>query len=191
MIHYLALTTGSCGNCYVIYNGKESLVIDDGVTFKKLNEELIRHEIPPQSICGMFLTHLHPDHAKGVGVFQRKTGITVFVSPQAMKNGKEEMKRQRFEMNLTRSIECDKKSELGTFSITPFLVSHDSPGAVGYLIETNDKKLFFLTDTGVIPPIAYSFAKESEVLFVESNYEARMLDCGPYPEWLKKRIKGT
>ena len=97
MLHYVALTTGSCGNCYIFYDGKTSFIVDVGVTWKKLSTELEMHDIPLSSLSAVFLTHVHPDHAKGVGVVQRKTGLPVFVSSVCMRDGKTEMERLKME----------------------------------------------------------------------------------------------
>ena len=79
-MHYVVVTTGSCGNCYIFYTGRDTLIIDDGVTFTKLSETMRNHEIPLDTIRALFITHLHPDHSKGVGVLQRRLGVPAYIS---------------------------------------------------------------------------------------------------------------
>lgn len=190
MIHYVALTTGSCGNCYIFHDGTTAIVIDCGVTYTRLLTGLESHSIPLSSVEAMFLTHLHPDHAKGVGVFQRRTKRTVFVSQKCYHEGRLEMARQKMELSLVQPQLWGQTLKIGAFSITSFPTSHDSPGSSGYFIENGEDSLFLMTDTGVIPDEAYGYAKTSRVKFIESNYDEEMLLSGPYPEWLKKRVKG-
>lgn len=191
MLRYIVLTTGSCGNCYIVTDEVTTIIIDCGVTFKKLNEEMVRHTVNISSISAMFLTHLHPDHAKGVGVFQRKTNIPVFISKEAFSKGKTELMRLKIEIDKINKFAWGDKIGVGDFSITPFKTSHDSPGSAGYFIEHREGNIFLLTDTGIIPEDAYSYAKDSSVKFIEANYDPEMLDNGPYPLWLKERVKGV
>ena len=79
-MHYLVITTGSCGNCYIFSTGEDTIIIDDGVTFKKITEKMAEHDIPINTVRAAFLTHLHPDHSKGIGVLQRKLNIPVYIS---------------------------------------------------------------------------------------------------------------
>lgn len=100
MLHYCALTTGSCGNCYLFYDGVTTIAVDCGVTWKKFSTEMEMHSMPLSSLCAMFLTHLHPDHAKGVGAVQRKTEVPVFVSSVTLRDGKTEMDKMKMERKL-------------------------------------------------------------------------------------------
>lgn len=190
MVHYVVLTTGSCGNCYIFYDEETSIVIDCGVTYKKLSEEMSFHSIPSSSLSGMFLTHLHPDHAKGVGVFQRKTGLPVYVSKTCFFSGKTEMEKLKMEKDKTHYFEWNKEVKVGSFTVIPFETFHDSPGSSGYYIKTKDGDFFLLTDTGEVPSSAFDYAYSSRVKFIEANYDENMLECGIYPKWLKDRVKG-
>ena len=99
VMHYLVITTGSCGNCYIFSTGKDTIIIDDGVTYKKITEKMAEHEMDINTVRGLFLTHLHPDHSKGVGVLQRKLGIPVFISSLSKEKNESIMLKQKIEMD--------------------------------------------------------------------------------------------
>ncbi len=190
-MHYLVLTTGSCGNCYIITDDENTIIIDDGVTYKKLSERMEDHDIPMSSVRAMFLTHLHPDHSKGVGVFQRKTGLPVYMSDISWARNMAEIQRQRIEPALVRQYSFGEELSVPGFSVIPFRTFHDSEGSAGYLVKSGSGPSFFImTDTGIIPDGAEELADAADVMFIESNYDEKMLDEGPYPAHLKKRIKG-
>ncbi len=190
MIHYCVLSTGSCGNSYVFYDGETSVVVDLGVTYTKFVTQLEIHDIPPSSVKAVFLTHLHPDHVKGVGAVQRKMKVPVYISSTAYHNGKSEIMKQKIDKDALIHFEWGESIDVCGVAVTSFAVSHDSPGASGYSISFPSSSFFILTDTGIIPDEAYSYASLSSVKFIEANYDEDMLLSGPYPDWLKKRISG-
>ncbi len=190
-MQYIVLTTGSCGNCYIFHENGESLIIDDGVSFTKLSNEFERHSIPMQSIKAMFLTHLHPDHSKGVGVFIRKTSLPVYLSKESFDNCKVELEKQKIDRNKLSTFNHGEQLNIGGYSITPFHTYHDSIGSSGYYIEHGESSVFLMTDTGIIPDEAFSLARSSKLKFIEANYDEEMLENGPYSKWLKDRVRGT
>lgn len=190
MIHYVVISTGSCGNCYVIYDGETSILIDMGVTCTKLQKELEQHDIPLSSVSALFLTHLHPDHAKGAGALMRKMNIPVYISDVCHQNGKNEMMKAKIDINGVSTFKWGENTRIGSFSLTGFRTSHDSPGSSGYMITNNGRNIFLMTDTGFIPEDAYKYAGKSIVKFIEANYDEEMLLSGYYPAWLKERVRG-
>lgn len=189
-MHYLVLTTGSCGNCYVFNENDETIIIDCGVTYKKLSEQLSSHDIPLESVKALFLTHLHPDHAKGVGPFMRKTKKPVYLSDRSYKECKLEIAKQKIDYEDLKTFMHGETVKIGSFEITPFKTSHDSIGSSGYFIETKSATVFLMTDTGLVPDGAFSYARDAKVMFIESNYDDYMLEHGPYSAALIRRVKG-
>ena len=190
MIHYVVLSTGSCGNCYIFTDGTDTIAVDIGVTFTKFQKGLEGHGIPIDTLRAVFLTHLHPDHSKGTGVLQRKLGLPVYMSDIARDGNAAVIDRQRMEKSLIMTYRFGEEIRIGSFSLYPFRSFHDSIGSAGYLIRNRDKSFFLLTDTGVIPEGAEELASSADVEFIEANYDDGMLESGAYAEALKRRIKG-
>lgn len=190
-MHYLVITTGSCGNCYIFTTGRDTIIIDDGVTYKKITDKMAERDIDIATVRALFLTHLHPDHSKGVGVLQRKLGIPVYISSVSRERNENLLIRQKIERDLLRTFEFGEKVDIPGFSVTSFPTSHDSDGSAGYAFQSEGVNYFLMTDTGVIPQEAWEYSRSAKVKFIEANYDEDMLESGPYPEFLKNRIRGN
>jgi Metal-dependent hydrolases of the beta-lactamase superfamily I len=190
MIRYAVLSSGSCGNCYAFFDGKDTILIDMGLTFSALMTRLDANNIPIESVRGCFVTHLHPDHSKGLGVLTRKLSVPVFMSRLAADSDKKTMGKLNIRDEYLRRFEFGDGLSLGAFSLTPFRTSHDSVGSAGYVIENGEAKVFLLTDCGRVDENFLDKMRGSDLLFIEANYDEEMLINGPYPWPLKRRIMG-
>ena len=190
MIKYAILTSGSCGNAYIFYDGKTSILIDMGLTVTGLKKRLEALNIPLSSLKDLYLTHMHPDHSKGAGALHRMEHVTVHTSDKAYEFEKSVFDKLGLKEGDLSLFSIGEKLTSGSFTLTSFRTSHDSAGSVGYVIESEGKKLFLMTDTGYFTEESIALATSSAVLFVESNYDEGMLEKGSYPYVLKKRIRG-
>ena len=190
MIHFLVLSSGSCGNSYAFYDGRDTIVIDQGLTYTGFSKRLDSHDIPIQSVRAVFLTHLHPDHSKGVGATQRKLAIPVYLSDVSFSMSESIIRKEKIDIQSIRTFHHGESIEVNDFKISAFRSYHDCPGSSFYVIENHGRKIFLMTDTGQIPYDAHQGAEDADVLFVESNYDREMLKNGPYPRKLQARISG-
>lgn len=190
-MHYIVPTTGSCGNCYIFHEDNEALIVDCGITYTKLSYMLMLYEIPLAEVKAMFITHLHPDHSKGVGRFLRNTEIPVYLSKRSFDCCKTEMEKQRIDQDRLSTFHHGDTVSVGGYQVTSFETFHDSIGSSGYFIEHGDSRIFLMTDTGLIPEEAFSYARDSKLKFIEANYDKGMLESGPYAAWLKNRVGGS
>jgi phosphoribosyl 1,2-cyclic phosphodiesterase len=190
MIRYTVLGSGSSGNSYIIMQDGASLIFDAGFSLSDLKRRASLAAIPFESIQAMFITHMHPDHCKGAGVFSRKTALPVYVHDPLVKEGRPELESLRIPVESLRTFLVGTPIHVGPFAVTAFATSHDSPHSVGYLISVGGKTFLLLTDTGKVTDEMRELAKQADVLFLEANYEQRMLQTGPYPLYLKRRIAG-
>lgn len=190
MVQYAVLGTGSNGNSYVFSDGTTSILVDQGYSVVELGRRLSSFGIGLSSIAGVCVTHLHPDHAKGIGTIARKHGIPIYLHNQAQEQEAEVLSRLSIPSHCLRTVQAGVPFSIGPFTLDCFSTSHDSGGSVGWNICVQDKKLMVLTDTGCFSSRHCASAMDADVLFLEANYDENMLSSGPYPFFLKKRVSG-
>lgn len=188
MAKFFTIASGSSGNSSFVGFEDEGILIDFGISCRGVTSALKTRGIDPCSISGILITHEHIDHVRGLTVFLNKHKIPVYASAPVLK--------YLTENGIVKSDsvlkEIDEHGEIiGKMLIKPFKTSHDSVGSLGYSIITPDEhRISVCTDTGYITDDAREQLIGSEVVLIESNYDKGMLDSGPYPYHLKRRIKG-
>lgn len=190
MIRYAVLGSGSCGNGYVFYDGVNSVLVDCGFSLRELCRRLENASIPFESVRALFLTHLHPDHGCGAGVFARRTGLPVIMSRKAFETETTVCAKLNIPPSSLVTVEPGEVVEYGPFSLSGFCTTHDSAGSMGWSVNAAGHELLILTDSGTYDETMVHFGEHAEVLFLEANYDERMLRTGPYPYYLQKRIAG-
>lgn len=190
MVRYAVLGSGSNGNSYLFTDGTVSLLIDQGYSVIELTRRLQRFSVPLSSVQAVFLTHLHPDHARGVGVLSRRLPIPVYAHDAMVSEQSLLMEKLGIPMGRLQTVCTSELVEVGSFSLFCFETSHDSGGSVGWYIMHQDTHYMVLTDTGVTSEQQMLLAGDATILFLEANYDEQMLKTGPYPAMLKRRISG-
>ena len=179
------LFSGSSGNSIYIGSGNGGVLVDIGVSAKRCEIALGRIGVDPKSIRAIFVTHEHHDHVSGVRVFASKHKIPVFASPETL----EEMRRAQIINEKVDVYEIDRFFELDGIKAEAFRNSHDSVSCLGYKFTLSDgRKISVCTDTGYVTDDAKITLAGADMIFLESNHEISMLENGPYPYILKKRI---
>lgn len=191
MLRYAVLGSGSSGNSYVFSDGSFSLLIDQGYSVAELGRRLARFSIDLCSIGAVCVTHLHPDHAKGVGTLTRKLGIPAYFHNKALEMESLQVNKLGIKADLIRSVTPFEQIQIGPFSLFCFETSHDSGGSVGWCLHYQDQQVMVLTDTGITTAEQSMLAKDATILFLEANYDQTLLANGPYPAFLKHRIAGA
>ena len=188
-IKFCSLSSGSSGNCQYIETNKSKILVDAGFSGKRIEALLQSIEVDPRSIDGILVTHEHIDHIRGVGVLSRRYDIPIYANEstwQAMTPIIKEVKSHNIKL-----FDTNKNFDLNDLDIYPFMVSHDSIEPVGYIINYKNKKISIITDTGWVNNTTKSLLKNSDLYFLESNHDIRMLREGSYPWSLKKRIMSS
>lgn len=184
---FLSLISGSSGNATLISDSHTYILIDCGMSGKKLEAALACLDLSCKDLSAVLLTHEHIDHTQGAGIISRRYDIPIYATPgthRAAEIGK--IKDQN-----THLIKSGESFEIGKIGITPFSISHDAADPVGYNFFINSAKLTLATDLGeVTDSIRQSIAGSDEII-LESNHDVDLLMYGTYPLNLKRRILGT
>lgn len=173
------LASGSSGNCYLLENEEETLIIEAGITYKRIQEG-IGYNI--NKVVGCLISHEHKDHSKATEQLM-KAGVTIYTSEGTLEGMGQEL-GHRIEI-----IKAHELVKVGGFTILPFDTQHDALEPLGFLIQHRDiGKLLFITDSYYCK---YKFKGVDHIL-VECNYKKELLadniEKGIIPEWLQERI---
>lgn len=183
---FCSLYSGSSGNSIFISSDNARILIDAGLPGKKIDEALKSIDENPSNIDGIFVTHEHSDHIKGIGVLSRKYDIPIFTNADtwsAMECSIGKIKEHNIKIMDRRSTISIKDIDISSFNIP-----HDAVAPVGYTIHCNGKIASVTTDFGIYTEEIRDSIKDSEVILLESNHDVNMLKFGPYPYNLKRRI---
>ncbi len=182
------LASGSKGNCTYISDGETSILIDVGISCKKVEAILSEKGIEMSSINAILVTHEHTDHIMGLRTLEMKYGIPIYT------NQKTAMSIDvRMHINTTKWCRNDYDSgfKIGTIEVMPFRTSHDAVSSVGYSLLLGGKKVSYLTDLGYITQGVFNVVKGSDIVILEANHDLKMLTNGRYPLELQARIKSN
>jgi len=182
-----SLTSGSSGNSFYIENEKtkEAVLIDLGISCKRTVKLLEFKSINPENVKGIFLTHEHSDHTKGVDVFARAFGIPVFLTKGTF--------QETFvcsDEHLINIIKNNESVKIAGLEVKTFAKPHDCKDPVSYSVSRDKKTISVITDIGHASKNVCEAVSDSDFLFMEANHDIDMLKHGPYPIFLKKRIMG-
>ena len=188
MLNFCSLYSGSSGNSFFVGTESTNILIDAGVSSRKLEKALDSLCIDPHSIEGILITHEHTDHTQGVGIFSKKYNIPVYVNSKtldAMPKQKEKLCEENIHLFDVGDSFCINELKISTFSIP-----HDAVNPCGFNIFKDNKKISVATDIGHITNDILHSLEESSFIMLEFNYDPDVLKYAPYPYHLKTRIAG-
>lgn len=189
MLKLYPLFSGSSGNMYLIETESANILVDIGVSYKKVIGSLEKINKNIDDIDALFITHEHSDHIKGLATFLKKTDIPIFSS-----NGTCQFLKEKLELDTLdkfNSLVPEKSFIIKDLSVIPFETSHDAVMPYGYTISSDDKSVTIATDLGYITENIYNHLSSSGLSVIESNYDNSLLMYGPYSYMLKQRIKSN
>ena len=185
---FCSLYSGSSGNSIFIASDNTRVLIDAGLAGKKIDEALKHIGEEASSIDGIFITHEHIDHIKGVGVLSRKYDIPIYANDNTwavMEKNIGKIKEHNIRIMDRRSSIAIKDLEIRSFNIP-----HDAIAPVGYTVSSGGKNASVVTDFGVFTEEIRDNIIDSDIILLESNHDINMLRMGPYPYNLKLRVLG-
>lgn len=187
----MSIASGSSGNCIYIGSDNTHILIDAGVSRKKILEGLAAADLSVNDISAVFVTHEHSDHIKGLGVLTRKDKVPVYSTRGTRDGIFEAGTLGELPGELFRVIEPDSDICIDDLQIHAFRVSHDAKEPVAYTVTCGEKKAGVITDLGYYNDYIVNNLTGSQAMLVEANHDVNLLQVGSYPYYLKQRILGN
>lgn len=183
-----SLASGSSGNAYVVVHNKQAILLDAGLSGKRIMSGLAETGINPDSIQAILVTHEHNDHVAGAGVLARRLKLPLYMTKgtwlgAAAKIGK-------IPEDKIMIVSPNSSFALGNLEITAIPICHDAREPVNYVFDSGKRRAIILTDTGCITATMLKTLATCHAMVLEANHDADMLHSGPYPWPLKQRIAG-
>ena len=187
-LRFSPLFSGSSGNATYVGCDDTHLLVDAGLSGSRVIQELERVGVNPAILSAILVTHEHSDHIKGIGILSRKFDLPIYATDGTWR----EMfnKIGNVAPRNMRVFEPGQDFFIGSIDVTPFATPHDAGQPVGYTFETGGAKLAIATDLGSVRDSWVKYILGSDAVILESNFDPGMLQTGPYPYDLKKRIMG-
>ncbi|MFH1279403.1 MAG: MBL fold metallo-hydrolase [Candidatus Eisenbacteria bacterium] len=179
-----SFASGSSGNAHLIGSGGSYVLIDCGISSLRIRRALGRVGVSPGAIEGILLTHEHRDHTAGLEVFRKGCPVPIYGTAATG-----ETLPFRAGRDHVRPVEPGRPFAVGPFRITPFRVCHDAADPVGFRIGAEEGDAAFATDLGTVDDGVREAIGGVRVLVLESNHDEELLINGPYPWYLKERIR--
>lgn len=183
MLEICALASGSNGNCYYIGNQSEAVLVDMGISTKQLVLRFVGSGLDISKVKAIFLSHEHSDHSRGIRVLSKKLGISVYMTSRTFY-----ALPKSFRPEYVKFFQPGEIIEIGSFRIHSILKNHDAVEPCSFHIEYKNRHVGVFTDIGQPCSNVASAIQKCHALFLETNYDEKMLWEGSYPWYLKKRV---
>ena len=190
MLELCSIASGSSGNCICVGTDNTHVLIDAGISGKRVEAGLNEFGLKGEDMQGILITHEHSDHVAGLGVLARKLGVPMYATAATIQAIKGMHSLGKIDESLFHPIRPEEEFQIGDMSFHPISISHDAADPVAYRF-TNGKHTFaVITDLGDYDENIVGQLQGLDAVLLESNHDIRMLQTGPYPYPLKQRILG-
>ena len=184
----ISLQSGSSGNCIYVETRGVRLLFDAGISGIQAAERLALHGRDIRAVDAVIISHDHGDHIRHAGVFQRKYGLPIYVTPATLAAAASRCTLGKLK-DIRHFRSCDRLA-FGEVVVHAIPTPHDGADGAAFVVEAGPKRLGIMTDLGHVFKDLISLVSSLDAVFLESNYDPAMLAEGPYPAYLKQRIKG-
>jgi len=186
VIRFSILASGSRGNtCYVETTGARVL-IDAGLSCREIERRLNIVGVSAKSLNAIILTHEHSDHLRGVGPLARRYNLPLYVNSKTLEQGQKTLGK----LPIPVLIQTGESLAINNLLVETFTKCHDAIDPMGIVLSSDGMKIGLATDLGRSTRLAEERLKGCQALIVEFNYDPDMLNDGPYPLYIKRRIQG-
>lgn len=186
----VSIASGSSGNCIYVGSDNTHILVDAGISNKRIEMGLNEIGIKGGELNGVVITHEHSDHTKGLGVLARKHGVPIYGTKETLEEIRSMKYLGEYPAELLKPIQPDVYFKIGDLDVKPFRIDHDAANPVAYRIQYERKSVAVATDMGHYDQYVVDHLQGLDALLLESNHDVNMLETGPYPYYLKRRILG-
>ncbi len=186
-MRFSVLASGSKGNACYIETENTRLLIDAGLSCRELVRRMHLVGLDAAYLDAIIITHEHSDHIKGVGPISRKFKSTVFSNPSTI----DRCIRTLGKTSVNDQLHVGESFKINDITVDTFKKDHDAADPIGLTVSSNGSRLGILTDVGKSTPLLEDILQDCTGMLLEFNHDIEMLENGPYPYYLKKRIKGS
>jgi len=184
------IASGSSGNCTYAGTQHTAVLVDAGISGRRIEQGLYSLDRSPKDISAILVTHEHSDHIAGLGVLARRYHIPIYTTPGTAQYIYGCRSVGKIDPALINYIHADEAFRIGDLTIEPFRISHDAAQPVGFRLSDGKKKIAVATDMGCYDDYIVGKLQGLDALLLEANHDVNMLQVGPYPYPLKQRILG-
>lgn len=188
MLELTTLASGSSGNCTLITDGATHILIDAGISCRRITTALKELGVDAAELAGVLVTHEHTDHISGLTTMNKKYGLPVYATAGT---ARQLCYRIPFLEERVHTVRAGEAFAVGAMEVTAFRTSHDAAESVGYTVTAGEKKIVFATDLGYLSDTVRAAVDRADLAVIEANHDVETLLSGPYPYYLKDRILGS
>ncbi len=185
-LHFCSFASGSSGNCYMAKSETTTILIDVGITGKRILGSLQDQGLLAQEVDGILITHEHIDHVKSLKMLSKKASCAKVFGSAGTLNAV----MDKIEGDKARAVRPSERFQIGDITVAAFPLSHDAAEPMGFSLIHGGRQLTIVTDTGYISEEIFSHIEKANLLVLEANHEVNILKMGAYPYYLKRRILG-
>ncbi len=190
MPRFASIASGSSGNSIYFGSDNTHILIDTGISNKRIEEGLKNLGLKVSDLSGILITHEHSDHIQGLRTLTKKYQIPIYATKGTLDYIKAKKIIEGNE-DLCNVISADTKITIDDIDASVFKISHDASEPVGFRLSTAGKSVAVATDMGVYDEYIVDKLQDLDAILLEANHDIRMLEAGPYPYHLKRRILGS
>jgi len=185
----IVLQSGSNGNCTYVEAAGRRLLFDAGISGRQAQLRLAEFGREVTDVDALLISHDHRDHARAMGVFHRKFDLPVHVTEPTYRAAGQS--NRLGVLDDLRHFTAGDALRFGAVRVETIPTPHDGADGVGFIVDDGLVRFGILTDLGYVFPELEQVIGTLDAVLLESNYDPGMLDHGPYPEFLKARIRGA
>lgn len=185
-LSFCSFSSGSSGNCYMVFTETTAVLVDAGISGKRILEGIDYIQNDTANISALLITHEHIDHVRSVRVLNKKLPeLVTYANSRTWEHIEELVPAPK-----RRVFNADEEFEIGDMTVRPFRTSHDAAESVGFSFQSGGRQVSIVTDTGYISEEVFANIKAADILVIEANHDVNVLQMCSYPYQTKRRIAG-